>query len=470
MTKLNAAGSALGYSTYLGGSGSDSAHGITVDASGNAYITGDTLSTDFSTAIPVQAATGGGSDAFVTKLNAAGSALVYSTYLGGSSGDKGFGIAVDASGNVYVSGETDSKDFPTVNRIQAAVAGGADVFVTKFNPTAVDASGNAYVTGQANSSDFPTASPFQSASGGGGDAFIVKIGDIVTVPPPPPPPPPPVCTYSISPTTASFPASGGTGSAFISTLCSWTAVSGVSWITITSGGTGGGNGAVQYSVEANPDTGSRMGTLTITGGQILTLTQEGTTLASTLTVTPLELSFSGVVGDALASQSLEIGSDGGAVNWTATVELLNGDGWLTISPTSGIASFDQPVPVAVEVNFAALGAAGMFQAVITVTDPEGEVSIEIPVAVVLSAFGPRLLIDPSVIVFTAASTATGSVSQTLRVINQGGRSLQWSISPTSGDLPSWLTLSSNTGTAGPPDRARPPRRLSPPIRPAWARV
>ena len=107
------------------------------------------------------------------------------------------------------------------------------------------------------------------------------------------------------------------------------------------------------------------------------------------------------------------------------------------------------MPVAVEVNFAALGAAGVFQAVITVTDPEGEVSIEIPVAVALRAPGGRLLIDPSAIVFTAASTATGSLSRTLRVINQGEGSLQWSISPTSGSLPSWLTISSTTGTAVP---------------------
>ena len=202
-------------------------------------------------------------------------------------------------------------------------------------------------------------------------------------------------------------------------------------------------------MEANPDTGSRVGTLTVTGGQILTVTQAGTALAGTLTVTPLELSFSGVVVDAPASQNLQIGSDGGPVNWTATMDLLNGDGWLTISPTSGIASFELPATVTVEVNFAALGAAGLFQAVITVTDPESEVSFEIPVAVALSAPEGRLLIDPSAIVFTAASTATSSLSQTLRVINLGEGSLPWSISAVSGSLPSWLSISSSTGTAGP---------------------
>ena len=463
VTKLNAAGSALVYSTYLGGTALDTARWIAVDSSGNAYVTGRTDSTDFPTASPIQATSGGGSsDAFVAKLNPAGSALVYSTYLGGGSFDTSNDIAVDSSGNAYVIGETDSTDFPTADPVQAARGGFREAFVTKLNAAgsalvyssylggsfddegkgiAVDASGNAYVTGRTDSTDFPKVNPFMDYIGGDTDAFVSKIGV--------PPPPPPVCTYSISPTSASFPASGGTGSVFVATRCGWTARSDVSWITITSGTSGGGSGTVEYAVEANPDTGSRIGTLTVTGGQILTVTQAGTALAGALAVTPLELSFSGVVGDAPASQNLQIGSDGGPVNWTATVTLLNGSDWLTISPTSGIASFELPATVTVEVNFAALGAAGLFQAVITVTDPESEVSFEIPVAVVVSAPGGRLLIDPSVIVFTAASTATSSLSQTLRVINQGEGSLQWSISPTEGNLPSWLSFSSSTGTAGP---------------------
>ena len=89
MTKINAAGSALVYSTYLGGSGNDYGNGIAVDGSGNAYVTGSTESTNFPTANPLQASNGGSSDAFVTKINAAGSALVYSTYLGGSGSDVG---------------------------------------------------------------------------------------------------------------------------------------------------------------------------------------------------------------------------------------------------------------------------------------------------------------------------------------------------------------------------------------------
>jgi hypothetical protein len=115
VTKLNAAGSVLVYSTYLGGSSSDYGRGIAVDASGNAYVTGATNSSDFPTQSPLQASYHDYHDAFVTKLNGAGSALVYSTYLGGRNDDQGFGIAADASGNAYVVGSTSSTDFPTQN-------------------------------------------------------------------------------------------------------------------------------------------------------------------------------------------------------------------------------------------------------------------------------------------------------------------------------------------------------------------
>src|SRR5207247_8365032 len=100
VAKINTAGSALVYSTYLGGSGVDSGNSIAVDSSGNAYVTGFTASTDFpgASSSPIQSALVGGTDAFVTKINAAGSSLVYSTYLGGNGNERGTGIAVDSSG------------------------------------------------------------------------------------------------------------------------------------------------------------------------------------------------------------------------------------------------------------------------------------------------------------------------------------------------------------------------------------
>jgi hypothetical protein len=113
----------LVYSTYLDGDLGEFARAIAVDASGNAYVVGDTSSTNFPTANPLQPALAGIADAFVVKLNAAGSALVYSTYLGGGDAEFGQAIAVDASGNAYVTGYTYSTDFPTVNPLQAANAG-----------------------------------------------------------------------------------------------------------------------------------------------------------------------------------------------------------------------------------------------------------------------------------------------------------------------------------------------------------
>ena len=387
VTKLNAAGNGLVYSTYLGGTDDDYGHGIAVDSSGNAYVGGYTISINFPTASPAQPAFGGVADAFVTKLNAAGNALVYSTYLGGSDFEVGSRIAVDASGNAYVIGRTRSTNFPTVSPIQAAFGGGVrDAFVTKLNAAgstlvystylggsaddiqfgfdiAVDAAGNAYITGQTFSTDFPTAGPFQSTNGGGRDVFIAKISDVAAG-----------CTFSIAPTSESFPASGGTGSVAVMAPdgCMWTAASNDSWITIASGESGSGNGTVAYSVAANGSS-LRTGTMSI-AGQTFTVTQAGTAPVSPLTVSPLSLSFSGSVGDPPAQQALQVGSDAGTVNWTASADLLNGAGWLTVSPASGIATLAQPATVTAEVNFAAL-AAGVFQAVITVTDTDTGFSV-----------------------------------------------------------------------------------------------
>jgi hypothetical protein len=198
VTELNPTGTALVYSTYLGGTGDDVGRGIAVDGAGNAYVTGYTDSADFpTTAGAFQAAFGGGYDAFVTKLNATGTALVYSTYLGGTHWDEGWGIAVDAVGDAYVTGYTESTDFPTTTGAFQTTFGGGDAFVTKLNATgtalvystylggvghdegdhiAVDAAGNAYVTGFTSSPDFPTTpGAFQTSNRGYGDAFVAKF-------------------------------------------------------------------------------------------------------------------------------------------------------------------------------------------------------------------------------------------------------------------------------------------------------
>jgi len=210
VTKLNSNGSALLYSTYLGGNGGDDGLRIVLDSSDNAFVTGVTSSTNFPTTPGVfQSISGGGNDAFVTKLSLLGNALVYSTYLGGSGDDDGIDIAVDVSGNAYVTGETNSTNFPTLNAVQSAIGGGYDAFVTKVNPLgaglvystylggsasdggfgiALDLlpNPNAYVTGRTSSTNFPTTSgAFQVMFGGGSrDAFVTKIANFVLPPPP----------------------------------------------------------------------------------------------------------------------------------------------------------------------------------------------------------------------------------------------------------------------------------------------
>ena len=134
ITKLNAAGNALVYSTYLGGEGTDYGYGIAADSGGSAYVTGYTHSTDFPVQNAYQPAIAGNDDAFVTKLSAAGNALVYSTYLGGTNIDHGSDIAVDSSGSAYVTGYTASTNFPVQNAYQPAFAGGDyDAFITRLN-------------------------------------------------------------------------------------------------------------------------------------------------------------------------------------------------------------------------------------------------------------------------------------------------------------------------------------------------
>jgi endonuclease/exonuclease/phosphatase family metal-dependent hydrolase len=196
ITKINATGSALVFSTYLGGNDDDAARGLALDSKGAAYVTGETFSTNFPTKNPISGGFGGASDVFITKINSSGSALVYSTFLGGRSDEGGDDITLDSEGAVYVTGFTSSTNFPIKNPFQGSYAGGYDTFITKINVSgsalvystylggndsdqsygiAVDSEGAAYVVGWTFSSDFPTKNPIQGSHAGDRDAFIVKI-------------------------------------------------------------------------------------------------------------------------------------------------------------------------------------------------------------------------------------------------------------------------------------------------------
>jgi hypothetical protein len=152
IAKLNPTGSALVYSTFLGGSKFDEGNNIAVDSTGCAYVVGSTSSGDFPTTNPLQRKHGK-YDAFVAKLNPTGSALVYSTFLGGNKNDNGYGVAIDGAGNAYVTGSTVSIDFPTMNPLQPIFGGKRDAFVSKLNiaagtTTTVSSSPNPSAYGQ----------------------------------------------------------------------------------------------------------------------------------------------------------------------------------------------------------------------------------------------------------------------------------------------------------------------------------
>lgn len=326
VTKLSAAGT-LVYSTYLGGDTGHrasvhdtEAHGIAVDASGSAYVTGSTQAINFPTTAGAydrtctkQPAAFDCFDIFVSKLNASGTGLVYSTYLGGSQSttefERGHAIAVDAAGRAYVTGTTDVTDFPVLHAFKSAVtpsdvqggeafvavldaAGAALVYSSYLGGTAdgndaggfdeaydiaLDTAGNAYATGATKSIDFPVIGGFsgpppcvvcydedgvQKPPQTGG--FVAKISAAG-------------CTYAVTPTAASAPASGGSVTVNVVTGagCGWGASSTDSWLApVPTGGTG--SRSVSVTVSRNSTVTPRSGRVTIAGTAV-TLTQPGGT-------------------------------------------------------------------------------------------------------------------------------------------------------------------------------------------------
>jgi hypothetical protein len=237
---INAAGSALNYATYLGGSNTDDGLGIAVDSAGEAYVTGFTSSANFPTANAAKSALKGGKDMFVSKLNSSGSALLFSTFYGGTLDDAGTGIALDSFNDAYVTGRTFSIDYPTSGSpFQSSLAGAADAFITEFSNTglveyssylggsgnansfggntgnsplgavAVDSSSSAYLAG-ATTNGFPvTSGVLQSTYGGDpADGFMAKVG-----------PAPADFSVAISPTSISV-TSGQTTSTITVTVSS----------------------------------------------------------------------------------------------------------------------------------------------------------------------------------------------------------------------------------------------------------
>ena len=271
VSKLDEAGAALSYSTYLGGSGAEAGLSIVVDGAGQAYLAGQTTSADFPTYRSLQTAMLASPDAFLAKLVATGEGLVYSTYVGGSGADVAAGVAVDQSGNVHLVGMTTSADFPLADALQPQLGGGADAFILRLDDlgsqlsystylggagndagvgVALDGAGNALVTGQTGSPDFPLLNATQAAHGGVQDAFVARF-----------------CLALVFERNETFPSVGGRGDITVTAPegCVWPAVSEVEWISLTSGRTGVGSNMVVLEVAVNGTGAPRAGSVRVAG-------------------------------------------------------------------------------------------------------------------------------------------------------------------------------------------------------------
>ncbi len=200
VAKFDATGATLVYATYIGGNGDDRAAGIAVDSLGQAHVAGATGSSNFPLVAPARSSFVGGKEAFAFKLNAAGSALTYSTYLGGANYDAATAIAVDATGFAYIAGDTLSADFGVLNATQGAIGGQQDGFVAKLDGSGVrvfstffggsqnehvggiatDGTGIVFLTGGTLSTNLPVVAATQALNAGGQDAFIAKIKTTAT--------------------------------------------------------------------------------------------------------------------------------------------------------------------------------------------------------------------------------------------------------------------------------------------------
>ncbi|HYP14553.1 MAG TPA: SBBP repeat-containing protein [Bryobacteraceae bacterium] len=307
VAKLSPQGQSLGYATFLGGTGEDRLEDLLVDSEGAVYVAGFTPASDFpTTAGAVQTAISGPFDAFVTKVNPGGTALVYSTFLGGNRYEDAFGLAFGGGGTVWVTGTTQSTNFPTKDPLQQALRGSSDTFVTQLNAAgtgllnstyfggsgfdfgygiAADAQGKVTVFGETGSSDLTTgvSTSHQRIYGGGdSDSFIARI-DFAAAP----------AQLTVSPARIDFAGSAGATVASQSVTITSPQGTNLAW-TIEVSTTSGGNWLV-----ANPNRGSGTASVAVfpqvnnlqpgTYGGTLTLVS---TASGTRTAIPVSLTLS----------------------------------------------------------------------------------------------------------------------------------------------------------------------------------
>jgi uncharacterized protein (TIGR03437 family) len=380
VSKINAAGSALVFSTYLGGTDPSDATSIAVDSTGNAYVAGYTTATDYPTTsgvvqfTPAACQNPGCVRKFLTKLNPAGTARLYSTYVGGGEDSFFTGVPViglDAAGNVYLTGVTQSQTFPTVNPLQTVRRGASDSFVMALNATAsavtyatylggtgtefaggiaVDAAGNAYVTGETTSPDFPLAGlPLQPTSG---NMYVAKIAPTGSG-----------CVMALTPPTLATSAVATTGTLQVQgpAGCAWNATSDSSWLTITAGAGSSGNGTLGYAVATNSGAGPRTGTISVAGSPFV-VTQQASP----------QVEPSGVVNAADYTPRVAPGS---LIAIFGT--LLSNSATATMNGTAAPVSYSSNLQVNVQAPFEL---AGQSSAALVVTASNTTASVTVPIS------------------------------------------------------------------------------------------
>ncbi|MCX6616467.1 MAG: IPT/TIG domain-containing protein, partial [Acidobacteria bacterium] len=416
-----------------------------------AIVAGITGSTDFPTANPLQATNAGGIDAFVTKLNASGSGLVYSTYLGSAGTDGAWGVAVDGSGNAYVSGFLWIGGGPALLAKFSAAGALADSYSLSTAGragalgVALGSSGNVYLSGfnSFTTPDFTNCPLIATPELTPHHAFVAKVQVQATSSTNPLP-----AISSLSPAGATAGDAGFTltviGANFLpGSVVRWngadrgtTYVSGSQLSATISANDIGTAGTANVTVY-NP---APAGWLSNALGFVI-----GSAPQPALAVSPASLGLSATLGGPAATSALQVGSVGGAVSWTASTTILNGGAWLTVSPSSGTSTPAQPVLLALQANPAAPGAAGLFQAVITLTASAGK-SVTVPVTLSVGQGRPRLRLSHTALVFSATQGAAAPPPQTVSIFNAlpGSGTLNWSAAAASAN---WLSVSPGSGTA-----------------------
>jgi hypothetical protein len=448
------------WATLVGGSGGDGFSGIGLDGAGNVVAGGTTQSTNYPTLNAAQSILAGTSDFVVTKIAADGASLLWSTYLGGSATDNVRGLAVDASGNVYAAGVTNSANFPGVSGgFQTTPGGTWDGAVAKFTPGGVlswssyvggsnadyvlstDVNGTGlYLWGWTFSANFPVTDG--SSLGGMADGFVLRIDG--TLPPGP--------MLAVSPTDLTFTATqGGAAPAAQSATVTnsgggtmtWTASGDAPWLSAssTSGSLGAGaSSTVSLAVDpAGLAAGIYIGTLSISGGtstQTVAVHLTINTPPALLTVTPSSLSFAATAGGGNpTAQTMTVANTGGSqLSWTAS----DNAAWVVESATSGALAAGAATNADVSVDIAGL-APGTYNAAISVTD--GTATKTIAVQLVVNAAPGVLGVAPADLTFAATQGGAAPAAQAVTVSNAGGSPISWG----SGQSQSWILVSPAAG-------------------------